>query len=63
VSRHGDTTAPATDPSLVNTALHADSRRSGAAAGIDLNSDELIELSEHANCLGAKVSAAATDRL
>ncbi len=27
----------------------------GAAAGIDLNSDELIALSEHPNCLGAKV--------
>ncbi|GFZ48816.1 hypothetical protein JCM24511_06565 [Saitozyma sp. JCM 24511] len=30
----------------------------GAAAGIDLNSDELIELSEHPNCLGAKLTCA-----
>lgn len=31
--------------------------RSGAASGIDLDSDLLIELSEHPNCFGAKVSA------
>ncbi|KAL1409037.1 hypothetical protein Q8F55_005861 [Vanrija albida] len=30
----------------------------GAAAGIDLNSDELIELSEHPNCFGAKLTCA-----
>lgn len=28
----------------------------GAASGIDLDSDFLIELSEHQNCFGAKVS-------
>jgi dihydrodipicolinate synthase/N-acetylneuraminate lyase len=27
----------------------------GASAGIDLDSDLLIELSEHQNCCGAKV--------
>ena len=29
----------------------------GAASGIDLSSDELIQLAEHPNCFGAKVSA------
>ena len=28
---------------------------SGAASGIDLNSDELCILAEHPNCFGAKV--------
>lgn len=28
---------------------------SGAAAGIDLTSDEIIELSNHPNCFGVKV--------
>lgn len=31
---------------------------SGAAAGIDLNSDELIQLAEHPNCFGAKLTCA-----
>ncbi|CAD6575459.1 MAG: hypothetical protein CYPHOPRED_005713 [Cyphobasidiales sp. Tagirdzhanova-0007] len=30
----------------------------GAAAGVDLNSDEIIELSEHPNCFGAKLTCA-----
>lgn len=30
----------------------------GAAAGIDLDSDILIELSEHQNCMGAKLTCA-----
>lgn len=31
---------------------------SGAAAGIDLNSDELCTLAEHPNCFGAKLTCA-----
>lgn len=34
------------------------SRLSGAASGIDLDSDILIELSEHPNCMGAKLTCA-----
>ncbi|KAL7419169.1 hypothetical protein Q5752_006005 [Cryptotrichosporon argae] len=30
----------------------------GAAAGIDLNSDELVELANHPNCFGAKLTCA-----
>lgn len=31
---------------------------SGAASGIDLNSDELIELAQHENCFGVKLTCA-----
>lgn len=31
---------------------------SGAASGVDLDSDFLIELSEHPNCFGAKLTCA-----
>lgn len=30
----------------------------GAASGIDLDSDILVELSEHPNCMGAKLTCA-----
>lgn len=43
--------------------LNAESQvGSGAASGIDIDSDTLIELSEHPNCFGAKVRLASSGR-
>lgn len=47
------------DPSSANDFLIASfCRAAGAASGIDLDSDLLIELSEHPNCFGAKLTCA-----
>lgn len=47
-------------PLLANRAVpsYAFSHYRGAASGIDLDSDILIELSEHPNCFGAKLTCA-----
>lgn len=57
-SGHGSESHPRHDLQLSVSSGLERAENSGAAAGIDLDSDELIELSEHKNCFGVKLTCA-----